>query len=77
MIKLDLPPKPDKLTKELQERWTQKFIANPDKSKGWDDIRDNNPWLQEALFTPPQTFGLFLKFVQPSCTRKFRISNIT
>jgi len=49
MIKLDLPPKPDKLTKELQERWTQKFIANPDKSKGWDDIRDNNPWLQEAV----------------------------
>ena len=43
MIKLDLPPKPTKLTKELQDNLTQEFKNNPDEVV-WDIA-----WLKEAV----------------------------
>ena len=42
MIKLDLPPKPDKLTEELQERLTQEFKDT--KKAVW-----NIDWLKKAV----------------------------
>jgi len=43
MIKFDLPPKPTKLTDELQDKLTQRFKNNPDDSV-W-----NIDWLKDAV----------------------------
>jgi uncharacterized protein (TIGR02646 family) len=49
MIKYDLPPKPSRLTDDLQAELTQEFINHPEKAV-W-----NMTWLKEAVFN--KAFG--------------------
>ena len=45
MIKLDLPPKPDQLTKEFQEIKTQEFLSSGKTKNVW-----KIKWLKDAVY---------------------------